>query len=208
MTKEQLIYLAITQLGQGDLQPRQKNHVHRGDVERHFEMAFADIIREVYNNAMTYKDYGQLDAMAKVYKDVDVEEDSDRGEKYSVLPVNVLQLPNHAGIRMITTQCDQSEQVNWRPNNNIGILNRLEVFTTGKKMPTYYVEHKRIYYDKVDADNVMIKLIPTFSAYEDDDEIPVIAGYEGWVYDFVIQRYANGIVDRRPNRRRKEADNE
>lgn len=194
MTKEQLIYLAMTHLAQGDLQPRQINSIHRGDIERHFEMAFSDIVREVYNASATYRDYGQLDAMAKSFQDVEVVEDTTRGEKYSTLPVSVLQLPLHAGIRMVHTQCDQSEQVHWRPNNNIGILNQLEVFTTGKDLPTYYVEHTKLFYDRMEAEKVTMKLIPTFSAYDYDDEIPVVSGYEGWVYDIVVQRVIQGFA--------------
>ncbi len=110
MTKEQLIYLAITKLGGGDLTPRQKTFIHRGDVERHLEMGYSDIVREVYNNSVTYKDYGLLDAMAKSYPDVVVEWDASRGEAYSEIPISYVQLPLHAGIRMIHTQCDQSER--------------------------------------------------------------------------------------------------
>lgn len=192
MTKQQLIYLCMTQLAQGDLAPRAKKVVHQGDIERHLEMAFSDIVREVYNNATTYKDYGQLDAMSKTFKDVAVVVDPTRGEYYSELPVSVLQLPLHAGIRMIVTQCDQEQEVLWRGNNNIGILNELDVYSTGKPMPTYYVEHTKVFYDKLKADHVMMKIVPTFSAYDDDDEIPVVSGYEGWVYDMVIQRYTQG----------------
>lgn len=198
MTKEQLIYLAMTHLGQGDLTPRQKSLIHRGDIERHLEMAFSDIVREVYNNSVTHKDYGLLDAMAKSYPDVLVAMDKTRGEKYSYLPITIIQLPLHAGIRMVHTQCDQSEQVHWRPNNNIGILNQLEVFTTGKDLPTYYVEHGKLYYDRMKSDNVTMKLIPSFSSYEDDDEVPVVSGYEGWVFDMVSQRYTQGSA--RPNK--------
>lgn len=202
MTKDQLIYLAMTHLAQGDLQPRQKNAIHRGDIERHFEMAFSDIVREVYNASATYKDYGQLDAMAKSFADVVVELDTTRGEKFSQLPIQVIQLPLQAGIRMIHTQCDQSEQVHWRPNNNIGVLNQLEVFTTGKDLPTYYVEHTKVFYDRMKSEKVSMKLIPTFSAYELDDEIPVVSGYEGWVYDIVIQRVLQGFA--RQNKIREE----
>jgi poly-gamma-glutamate capsule biosynthesis protein CapA/YwtB (metallophosphatase superfamily) len=84
--------------------------------------------------------------------------------------------------------------VHWRPNNNIGVLNQLEVFTTGKDLPTYYVEHDKLFYDRIGSEKVTMKIVPAFSQYEDDDEVPVVSGYEGWVFDMVIQRYTQGFA--------------
>jgi len=188
MTKDQLIYLVMTSLNSDDVPAKKKGTIHRGDIERHLELAYSDICREVYNNAVYYRDYGPLDSMTKPFSDVSVVLDTSRGERYSILPVMPVPLPNNAGIRMIHSQCDQHLTIYYRPNNNINTIDELDVFVTGDDLFTYYVEGNRVWYDGFEGDKVSMKIVPSFSQYDDDDVVPLVGGYEGRAFDMVMQR--------------------
>jgi hypothetical protein len=196
MTKEQLIYLGLTRANGQDVVPDRQRKYHRGDVERHFEMAFSDVVREVYNKGLRYRDYGQLDAMLKPYENVPVEFSSTRGRYYSDLPINVVQLPENSGIRSIIPRCDDEEPYKRIPNGASAVFNKLDVFGTGTNQKFIWErEGNRVYFKNIDSDvtEVLMKLIPAFSSYEDEDEIPMVSGYEGSVYDQAVQRMMNEV---------------
>jgi len=187
MTKEQLIYLVLTSANRDDVPGKKKGTLHRGDVERHCELAYSDICREVYNNAVYYRDYGQLDAMTKRFDAVEVEKDTHSGEMFCYLPAQTMNLPNNAGIRMVMTRCDQALTIKYRPNNNKAAVGVLEVFSD-RDLATYYVENGRLIFDNFSGEAVDIKLIPVFSWYHDMDTVPLIGGYEGKAFDMVMAR--------------------
>lgn len=192
MTKKELVYLLLTRANGEDVSPDRVGKYHKKEVERYLDMAYSDVIRQAYQNAFRYRDYGQLDSLTKAYYNVAVEYDPNRCEYYSDLPVSVVQLPNNAGIRLISPQCDQTSTIKYSINGSSSFMNKLEVRRVNRSK-RYYVEGERVYY--INADNkmvdVLMKVIPDFKEFEDDDEVPIIAGLDMAVFDNALQRLVN-----------------
>jgi hypothetical protein len=197
MTKEQLTALVIRYVTGGENTSETLSKYHPQEIELYLELAYNSVIFGLCLNAITNSDYGQLDAYRKSYKNVVVECDTDRDEYYSILPVNIISLPKNRGI-FVSPMKDQINQFVDRENNTADIYSELEVGML-PDMITYYRENSKLFYDsrmsEELADNgLLMKLIPTFSSWDDTDELPLPAGK-----DLEIMTRVLDLLMRKPN---------
>jgi len=193
MTKEQFVTLILTKVNGGETLGR----YHYGDVERHAEMAYNQAIYEVFENVMKFADHSQLDEFTKPYT-LTVVDDADRKQKYSVLPVSVVVLPDNRGIRRLANAYDRSIEIYAASTIDEGYMGLLEVGQMG--IPTYRVEgEKKVWYENVDNDTVFAQLIPQLSEYDDEDELPMIAGKDGVLFEMCVNRIMGNIPEDKYN---------
>jgi len=191
MTKKNFIDLVIHRLNGGNSTPDTKSKYHPEVVSKYIELAFSSIINTIQNQSVKYRDFGQLDSYTVTYSPITVTYDSTRKEYYSELPANIMSLYKNRGIRFITPVYDQSYHFIYRENNTSNIYNELEVSMMEDK-PRWYLEGNTVYYDKgnmkqeiIDS-GVLMKLIVPLSEIDEDTNMPIPAGQEKFVLDFVF----------------------
>lgn len=190
MTKRNLIDLIKHRLAGGDCPQELKGKYHPKIIEKHIEIVLNYLIKTVaYKEAEREQDWGLLDSYTKTYTNVPILEDIERNEKYSVLPVNVIDLPQNRGIRFISDQQNQAMQYIYRDNNSVDIYSNLDIDRVSTK-PRWYREKDKVYYSRHLSPmitGVLMKIIPNFSDLEDADESPVPSAYAKSIFDLVFQ---------------------
>lgn len=187
MTKEQYVSLIIDYLAGGNCPADLRGRYHPQIIEKYLDMVFSEIVYQAHANAVTFRDFGQLDAYAKALKNVQVDYDQDRDEHYSVLPDTVIGLPMNRGIRSISPMQDQKSKFWYSENNTVDVYDELEVGMIINKT-RYYVEGGRVYYRNYD-DNItdlLFKLIVPIGSMDDEDEIPIPAQNNAQVFNMII----------------------
>jgi len=198
MTKEVLTKLVIRFLTGGDNVADTLSKYHPAEVEKYIEMAFNSVIYQICLNAISYNDFGQLDAYCKSFSNVPVICDELRDEYYSILPVSIINLPKNRGIRFISPMKDQRNQFVDRENNASDIYDELEVGMM-PDMITYYRENVKLFYDnrmtqELAENGVLQKLIPAYSEWSDEDELPIPGGKDMDIVRTVIE-----LLSKKPN---------
>ena len=192
MTKKNFIDLIIHKLNGGDSTPDTKGKYHPEIIAKYVELAFSSIINGIQEQAIKYRDFGQLDSYTVTYSPVTVTYDSTREEYYSDLPAKIMNLYKNRGMRFITPTNDQSYHFIYRENNTSNVYNELEVGLLDNK-PRWYIEGDKVYYDKqnmideIKNNGVMMKFIVPLDEIEEDVNMPIPAGREDYVIDFILK---------------------
>jgi hypothetical protein len=190
MTKRQLIDLLKHRLAGGDCPQEIKGKYHPRIIEKHIEIVQNYLMKTVaYREAEKENDWGLLDSYTKTFVPVDVEWNDTRKEFYSKLPVAVVDLPRNRGIRFISDQENQAVQYLYRDNNSVDIFSNLDIDRVSTK-PRWYREKDLIYFSRQlmpTTTAVLMKVIPTFSSLDDNDEAPVPSAYAKSIFDLVFQ---------------------
>jgi len=188
MTKRNFIDLIRHGLAGGDMVADLEGRYHEAIVEKYVELAISAVLKNVQDNAIKYKDFGQLDDYTTTFVGVAVSYDSDRDEYYSLLPAKVVKLYMNRGIRFISPNKDQSSKFLYRDNNSDDVFTELEIDSIDGTI-RWYAEAQSVYYKfmttEVAASGVLMKLIQPISALADTDELNIPAGKEDYVIDFV-----------------------
>jgi hypothetical protein len=191
MTRDQFIWLIKTDYNAGDATPAGNKNLHEGDLLRHCEMGFSNLVEVLYRQSMEYNDMGQLDPMIKIYLNQEVMYDNERCEHFIQLPVSIVQLPNNAGVRMVFSAKNQSLPFMYGANNTLPVYNAIEMFDGQlSERGSFYVERDKVFVDfnGDESYSLSLKLIPDFTGYDGDDELPIVFGKDGVMYDVVMNR--------------------
>ena len=189
MTKEQLIDLIIDRLAGGDCPQELKGKYHPEIVSKHIGIAMNYLMQNIVVKEAERSGTSVYDAYTKTFKNIEVLFDSDRNEKYSVLPCSIIVLPENRGVRMISPMHDQKTNFVYRANNSVSIYGHLDVNFVSDRT-RFYVEGSTVFYDEHlsdDINKVLMKLIPEFDSLDDDDEVGIPSAYGKLIFDLVIQ---------------------
>lgn len=187
MTKQNLIDLCIDYLT-GDATPEMRRKYHPVIIEKHIDAVFKQIVNEVHKDAIKHCDYGQLDSFTKSYV-VDILTDTERDQKYSILPVSPIKLYKNRGVRSVTATKDRSYTFIYQENGSDDIYSPLECWQVSDK-PRYEIEGNRVYFSehlKQDIDKVRINIIASFESLDDTDEVSIPAGQERFILEQVAK---------------------
>lgn len=197
MRKIELIEMVLDNLSGGDAVADVRGRYHPQMISKFIEAAYNDLIYQVATSALNPKekqvDFFQLDAFAKIHRDIVVSDDADRSLKYSVLPFAPVKLPEELGIRMICPEDDPTNPFAHVDNNSQAVFAALDVGAVDD-VPTWSLEKMagneyRVYYpDDVVTTEVTMLLILPFSQYDDYDEVPMPAGKDLSIVDTVVER--------------------
>jgi hypothetical protein len=179
MTKEQIRDLIRHKISGGDLTSDLLSRYHGKFIDKYIELGFNTIVGAVSDLATKSNDYGLLDYYIKAFK-VPVTCDTYRDEYYSILPCPIVPLPMARGIRMISPMKGQGMDFIYRENNSANIYDELECGLTSDYI-TYYPEGNKVFYGRnmtPELTELLFKVLPTFSAWSDTDEIPLPTGKE------------------------------
>ena len=186
MTKEGWVALIIDNVSGGATPADMDSRLHPLIVSELFSMVYSEVIYGIYTNAMTYRDFGQLDAYVKTYT-VDVSKDSDRNEFYSVLPASILNLPHDRGIKLISPLKSQKDSFKQITLDSADMWNELEAGVLAS-FNTFYREGTKIFYGGNYDENitkVLMKLLVPFSEFDDDEELGIPAQMSAKVFAMV-----------------------
>lgn len=179
MTKAEFVELTVKYLGGGDCPADIMGKYHPLTVEKYIEMAYGDILTQLPPS--------QLDAYVKAYNNVPVLKDTERDEYYSELPSAPITLNLGRGIRLISPQQEQKSKFIYTTNNSDSVYDELEVRTVLNRK-TFYIENTRVYYRNIGSiSSVLMKLVVPFSAFDDDDEIPIPSTKHLQIFAAIVQ---------------------
>ena len=106
---------------------------------------------------------------------VDVKEDTSRDLKYVDIPVGTLTLPDDQGLQTVSPMKGDDEFIPTKfqdRKHNSYYPNTFSSFTM------WWREGQRVYFEKIDTDKVLLRLIQSVNNLKDDDELPIAAGAE------------------------------
>lgn len=173
MTKSQIVELIKSRLGWkwGDR-----------TIALHVENAWNQFVGQLFLN-----DSHQLDLYCKTYE-VAVTSGSPRS--YSLLPISTIQHKDAGGgVRRIHTQCD--EEVFFVPMRGIDLqlFSSLDAGLVASDIVGYIPKLDRVEYFGIPDEivNVRMEIVPAFSAYDDDDDIPIPEGVAANLFGLVLQ---------------------
>jgi len=151
-------------------------------IQLHVENAWNQFVGQLFVN-----DSHQLDFYTKTYT-VDIETDETR--KYSLLPVKTIQYKDAAGgVRRIHTLCD--EEVFFVPMRGIDfqLFSSLDAGIVASDVVGYQTKTGRVDYLGLPygVTSVRMDIVPSFSEYDDDDDIPFPDGVAASIYGLVLQ---------------------
>ena len=129
-----------------------------------------------------------------VFKNVDVEDDSDTDEKYSVLPAPLISLKNNRGLHRVSEMKNVDNAFSLVPNGSHDIFSILDVHYLNKKTEVY-LQGDRIYYRNLrpTVNKVLIKMVAGISALDNDAPIPIPSIME----DEFVQRVSDILTEQK-----------
>lgn len=185
----QLIDLIIDRLAGGDAPQELKGKHHPEIIRKHISLVYDYLINTVvYPQAVRNNNLGYLDPYVKTYLGVEIQEDSDRDEKYSDIPSAYISLPMNRGIRMISPEQGQHKPFLYRDNNSSRLYSNLDVDIVYDEV-RFYVEANKVFYSKHISplmNTVLMKLIVPFEEMDDDDEVNIPTGFGKAIVDMVV----------------------
>lgn len=164
--------------------------VHPEIVAREIGNLYEDIVYSKYVQIKTKYNLTELDIYTRTFTDIDVQKDENRGVYYVLMPSDIIELPDYAGIRQVyVANSDGDETITFAliSSNATGVLGNLPV-SKADKLPSLYYEvsmmdgeteaTKKMVFDTYNKDYVKVnmKLIIPFHVYNDNDHIPLSPG--------------------------------
>jgi len=141
MKKIQLIEAIVDHLTGGDATGDTQGQFHPLIVKSHVEMAFNQIVYQVWLNSKKFSDYSQLDAWSRTFE---IQVVGQVGTiAYSYLPFSPLQLPDNKGIRQVCNHDDNSVVFAYLEATANAIFSELEVSTIDDT-PTFRLEQNNL----------------------------------------------------------------
>lgn len=119
----------------------------------------------------------------------DIKEDSDRGEKYSLLPHSVISLKENRGLHRISEVGNTDFAYNQVPNGSHDVFRILDVHYISNRTE-FYQEGKRVYYRNIGTSvtRVLKKYVAAISGLDADDPIAIPASMEDQFVERIIER--------------------
>lgn len=182
MRKDQFIELVKISLSGGTPPQEYQGKFHNVVIEKHIEMAFNEVVSNI-------QDPSVIDQFCVIHRNVPVLIDEDLGLKYSDLPSSVLNTVYFRGLRLISPMKDQTNVFFIRKNNSTSVMNRLQSNDAVYSNTARLEGPKRVYYDRISGsiDEVLIKMVSTFSEIASDDDIEMPGGKDGIVFRMVME---------------------
>lgn len=195
MTKQNLIDLVIDWLSGGDITHDLKSKYHPVVISKHIEMAYSAYAKRMFQEAKSTGNHSNLDSFTKVFEDVDVLYNDKRKKYYSILPSEILQLPDGGGIRSISPMEEEEYQFGYIENNSMPVYMELELSKIGD-VATYMIESNNVIYQNLPADitKLLMKLIVPFSSLSKNDNVGLPTGGENEIFRLVIE-----LLSKKPN---------
>lgn len=177
-SKAEFVDLIIESLN-GGVPPDQRKY-HKVVVSKYIDAAMNTIIAADVKQS---KALGQFDldpGWIKVVDNIKLKWDQIRNQVYIVWPKNVLYMAGMMGIREIGWNFqDGSPSFRIMDPSAYQVISNLECSQLDTGVHFALVESKRVYFPDIpkvrvtENRKVMAKVVLSFSAYEDDDEVPV-----------------------------------
>jgi len=148
--------------------------------------AFNQIIYDTFRKKLT-----SMDIFTRVYKDIDVSFDSDTDTYYSVLPVQIVQLPQSGdGIMSIHSNKGRGVEFAAKKSSSRDIHSGMEVDVLDGPIP-FWIEDGKVMYETrggiTTIDKVRIQLIPEFMVLDMMDDIHIPSGQDERLLELVTQ---------------------
>ena len=164
MTKEKLISLVRRRLAGGNITPDLLGKYPNPVIEAYISTVMNSIFFDLFKNNSSL-----LDMFAKNYE-ASIDEYSSMNTHYSTLPASIVQLPNNAGIRLITAKQDNSFVIPLVDSRAKASFTHLDVGRLCLDMYAYLTGSEVFYENKrKDINSVLFKLIIPFTGYADTD---------------------------------------
>jgi hypothetical protein len=141
MKKIHLIEAVIDHLTGGDATADTQGQYHPLMITKHIELAFNQVVFQVWLNSKKFSDYSQLDAWSKTYQ---ISVLNQVGAKaHAFLPYPPMQLPNNMGIRQINDHDNTSVVFAYLEATANAIFSELEVSQVDTT-PTFRIEQNNL----------------------------------------------------------------
>jgi hypothetical protein len=178
MNKGSWTELIISHVAGGAVPSDLDSRYHPLTIGKLFDVVYESLIYQVSANQIMYRDYGQLDAYTKAFKDVPILHDADRDEYYSIIPSPIINLPLNRGIRLISPMQDQKNRFWYSENNSVDVWSELESQQVMGYV-SFYVEGDRVYYREMKDQflnfGLLFKNVVPLSEFDDEDELGIPA---------------------------------
>ena len=198
MKKIEIIETIQRNLAGGDVPADVQGQYAQEIVTLYVSMVYNKILWELVQMSYNMADSTPLDKFTKSFIVEDIKRDSVRKKYYIELPVNSVNVPWNEAIRYCGPPESEADGYWWRSPAANSVMGGLDVEMVDSHI-RYFVENQRIYFHLMDAkiDNVMVKLLMPWEAWDDLDDINVPAGADSDLFVKVISmmRHADNRQD-------------
>lgn len=197
MNKEEFIAVVTNNLVGGNPSSEQIAKYPPSMVAKYIEIATNSILKDISVKLGVRGDNSFLDGYSWAFENVPMQFNTARKEFYTDLPCPIIQLPNQISIRQISPMESQRDAYNCIPYGSQSTFGMLEGSNMAGTRGAYYLENERVYYMRVPGQcNVLMKLVPPFSWFDDDVNLP--SAYSADIEIFNAVRQLMGMVAMTP----------
>ncbi len=162
-------------------------------LAEYIEIGVNEILKTILLKTGITGDHSFLDGYSRAFENVPIAFNVSRKEYYSWLPSPVIQLPHQLGIRQVSPMEDQVSAGNYYPYGSDAVFGKLD----GANMPgipfAYYREGEKLFYRRLQGNcSMLMKLVPPFTWFKDDDDLPAAYAAENDI--FGVCRRLMGLV--------------
>jgi len=191
MRKIELIELCKDYLSGGDAPADVKGKYHDEVITKYVEAAYNDLLYEVYVQSEQNSDFSPFDNYTEVFTLAVVADGVNAGT--IELPFPVVSLPDNMGIRQVMYTDDETSAFSYLESNSDPVWNELEVDSVDEnpEFKYYREDNKHKMYLRKMVDNtteVKVRLVVPLSYMDISHQVPIPAGKELRLVDFVVER--------------------
>lgn len=188
MTRRQLIEMVQNRLVHYNVGVDTTEVITPQMIGAYLEIAYSTVLNTIIKQNKSRNGFSELNSYGQTYRDLDVQEDQNRNQKYVQLPVEPIDLMDQMAIRLVAPNGSQkSFFVARRPGAHNAMMQFLDV--DKREDGVYYLEKDRIYFEKIDSDleKMQVVMIPSLRGRGIDDEIKLPETGETNVLDMCYQ---------------------
>jgi hypothetical protein len=186
LTKKELSEFVRDILSGGD--PAREGKFHDTIIWKAADIVLGGLIQEEMWKSRENNGYDINGSFLSTFV-AEVQDDSDRNEKYSVLPHSVISLKDNRGLHRVSEKGNTENAFTQVANGSHDVFRILDAHYLNEKTE-YYQEGNNIYYRHIGlaVKEVLIKMVTAITGLEPDQPIAIPSSMEDQFMERVIER--------------------
>lgn len=191
MKKIEIIELIQRNLAGGDVPADIQGDYDEEIITLYIAMAYNKIFFELVRASYNIADSTPLDKFTKAFiiEQDDIKKDTIRKKFYIELPIPSANVPWNEAIRYCGPADEESAGYIWRSPAASPVMGGLEIETVEQGI-RYMIENQRVYFYLMDSEPeaIMIKMLMSWEAWDDLDDIGIPAGTDSQLFNIVVSQ--------------------
>lgn len=193
MKKAAIIELVQRNLAGGDVPADVIGQYDIDIVTLYVEMSYNGLMFQLVTASKNMGDMSALDLFTKAFIVSSIKSDTVRNKFYIELPKPLANVPHAEAIRYCGPPEDEGSAYIYRTPDANAVMAGLDIEVVEQGI-RWFIENQRVYFYKMNTkvDNVMVKMLMAWSAWDDNDDIGIPAGADSQLFNMVVTQIQTG----------------